>query len=88
MGFITSKARHLANRGTKPHQLILSEGEARKMEGRNHTTVANAPASWAMESGTVDGATSARSKAVIWHLGEGGRVHLQFHEAAEANGRT
>jgi hypothetical protein len=33
---------------------------------------------WAMESGTVDGATSAKSKAGIWHLGEDGRVHLHF----------
>ena len=73
MGFITSKARHLANGGTKPHQLpgIFSEGEARQMEGRNHTTVADALASWAMDSGTVDGATSARSKASIWHLASG-----------------
>jgi hypothetical protein len=55
---------------------------------RTGLTVADALASWPMDSGTVDGATSARSKAGIWHLGEDGRVHLHFHYAAEANGRT
>jgi hypothetical protein len=47
-------------------------------------TEADALASWAMDR-TVNGATSARSKAGIWHLGMmGGSTST----TAQANGRT